>query len=257
MARERYLIDSSEDTIHSNQIVLTDKKDIRKNWWHYHKMIIFGIVIAVAVVCSFVYSILSKEKPDYYVALLTSTNLPEDLIAELEDYLELYADDRTQDGEVLVRINAYVIGDPNTDTVSDPNLLQAAMVRFTADASSGDSLIYLHDEKTFNHLASTGLEGFFRYNDGTPMPDTANDYDKAMLPWQEVEALADFKPQSLTSDTVSQEDILKILERYRLSFRNRPLDSDEKEEKAEYYQKSDEFYKRLIKNEKWQQNSKK
>ena len=34
MARERYLINAGEDTIHSNEIKLVTAKDKRENWWY-------------------------------------------------------------------------------------------------------------------------------------------------------------------------------------------------------------------------------
>ncbi|WP_099204503.1 hypothetical protein [Scatolibacter rhodanostii] len=255
MARERYLVDSEEDTIHSNQIVLTDKKDIRKNWWHYHKTIIFVILVAIALVISFIYSIVSKEKPDYYVALLTSVSLPTDLKEELENYLEEYAEDVNGDGEVLLRINDYVIGDPVNDPSVDPNTFQAAQVRFTADISSNESFIFLHDEKTFDYLTQAGFEGFFRYKDGTPMPEDKTDYENAMLEWNDVPALADFHPVSLKDEDISEEDVLKLLQRYRISFRSESESIQKKAETVERYEESDKLLQRLLTNEKVQKEA--
>ena len=45
MARERYLHNAGEDTIHSNEIKLVTAKDKRKNWWYYHKFhLLIGII---------------------------------------------------------------------------------------------------------------------------------------------------------------------------------------------------------------------
>ena len=38
MARERYLLDDTEDTIHKNEIKPQTAADKRKNWWDYHKV---------------------------------------------------------------------------------------------------------------------------------------------------------------------------------------------------------------------------
>ena len=57
MARERYLHNAGEDTIHANEIKLVTAKDKRKNWWYYHKFHLLIGIIAVALVVNFVYSI--------------------------------------------------------------------------------------------------------------------------------------------------------------------------------------------------------
>ena len=45
MARERYLLNDTEDTIHQNQIKPTTGKEKRENWWFYHKVhLIVGVI---------------------------------------------------------------------------------------------------------------------------------------------------------------------------------------------------------------------
>ncbi len=46
MARERYLLDVGEDTIHTGVIELKTRKDKFKNWWHYNKRILLFSAIA-------------------------------------------------------------------------------------------------------------------------------------------------------------------------------------------------------------------
>lgn len=258
MARERYLLNDEEDTIHSNQIVLTEKKDIRKNWWYYHKTIVLVVIAAAVMVGSFIYSIVSKVAPDYTIGLLTAVSLPDSTVSELEEYLASYGEDVNGDGRVVVQINSYVIGDPIHNPATDPNMLQANMVRFTADTSSNECMIYLHDKTTFDYLKeASGLEGFFRYNDGTEMPEAAEDYDNAMREWEEVPALAGFRPQPLEQQetTVSSEDLQKILQRYRISLRNTSPSILKDEKVGQYYQQSEEFYQRLLNNEVVQEDS--
>ena len=189
MARERYLLGAGEDTIHSDVIELKTAKDKRANWWFYHRNhLIFGIIIA-AILFSLVYSIASKVEPDYSIALITSYQLPEDVLAAMEAHIAPYADDRNGDGRVVVQMNNYVFGDVASS--NDYQAQQASYARFAGDASLGSCVIYMHDPAGFSSLEGD-FPGFFQYNDGSPMPDTAHDYENAMRPWSDFAGLADF-----------------------------------------------------------------
>ena len=77
MARERYLLNAGEDTIHDNEIKLVTAKDKRKNWWYYHKRHLLVGIIAAAMVGSLIYSLVSQVEPDYTIGLLTSYSMPD------------------------------------------------------------------------------------------------------------------------------------------------------------------------------------
>ena len=70
MARERYLINAGEDTIHSNEIKLVTAKDKRENWWYYHKRQIIPAILVVALLAVFIHSMATKVDPDYTIGLL-------------------------------------------------------------------------------------------------------------------------------------------------------------------------------------------
>ena len=72
MARERYLLDDTEDTIHENEIKPQTAADKRKNWWDYHKVHVLLVVLAIAVVGYFIYSVTSKTEPDYTITVMTT-----------------------------------------------------------------------------------------------------------------------------------------------------------------------------------------
>lgn len=247
MARERYLVGSGEETIHQNEIVLTSKKDIRKNWWHYHKTIVFAILIGLAVVCSFVYSVVTRVKPDYQIGILTTAAWPDNAVEELESYLEQYADDRNGDGKIIVQLNTYALGSPDT---ADANVQQAAVVKFSADCTTGDSMIFLHDEASFDYVKQSGMEGFWLYKDGRDMPADKTDYENAMYSWKEVGALANFHVVNTGDDGITSADYDILLERYRLSMRANSGATAEKRESNTYYADSLALFHRLLKNEK-------
>lgn len=252
MARERYLVNAGEDTIHQNEIKLVTGKDKRKNWWYYHKVHLLVAVLVIALASSFVYSIATNVDPDYTIALLTSYSMPETGMDQLEAHITKYADDRNGDGQVNVRVVNYVYS--NDDDV-DYSQKEAAIVRFMADASSNEVMIYLHDEKAFSALEST-FEGFFQYTDGTSMPEDATDFENAMTPWEDIAAFANFEPVSEEGELYTADILSELFSRLRVSCRAAEGSSiEKKEEDMEYYEASMALFERLKNDEPLQEET--
>lgn len=233
MARERYLVGAGEDTIHSGVIELKTAKDKRENWWYYHKRhLLFGVIVA-AIVVSLVYSIVSKVEPDYTIGMLISYNLPSSLQSQLEEHIAQYAEDRNGDGKVVVRLNPYVF---SQDTAAnDPQSIQASFTRFAGDAAMDTCMIFLHDDEAFRMMAEN-FEAYFQYNDGSPMPEGASDYQNAMLPWEDFAGFVDFDPEVADLNGWTPEIVDELMNRLRVSVRTSEgagFVSDEK--KLAYY----------------------
>lgn len=245
MARERYLLDEAEEQIHANEINPDTKGDKAKNWWYYHKFIVIGIAIAAVLIISFVYSIISQVKPDYTVAFMSSYAVPDELTEELQEHIAKYCDDRNGDGQIMVSISTYVLNSDSEDSYE----LQASVTRFIADCSNAESIIFIHDEKSFNYVSQAGFEGFFRYNDGTPMGE-ATDYENAMISWDKVKGLANFTP-SLSNEYATADDYKNLLQKnYRISIRDTGPVIEAKESLIDYYKDNIKLYERLIEDKK-------
>lgn len=242
MARERYLVNAGEDTIHQNEIKLVTAKDKGMNWWYYHKIHLLVAVVAIGLVASFVYSMVTQVDPDYTIALVTSYSMPETGMKQLEECITPYADDRNGDGQVKVTVTSYVFStDPNADYAQQ----QASQVRFMADASSNQVMIYLHDEAAFSALEGA-FAGFFQYNDGTSMPEDAKDFENAMVPWDSIQAFDSFQPKTEEGELYNAEILSELFSRLRVSRRAAIGSSIESnEEDMAYYQSSMELYERL------------
>ncbi len=250
MARERYLINAGEDTIHTNEVKPETPREKRKNWWYYHKGPLVVGLLVLAVLFSIFFSIFSKVQPDYSVGVMTSYTMPESGRKELERRLAEYADDRNGDGRVVVNVVCYTF---SASTPSTPEALQqqqAAVARFAGDVLANESMIFFHNEEAFAFMQED-FSGFYRYNDGASMPDTASDYENAMIPWKEIPALSDFVPQTEASDSFDSDTLLQLFEKLRVSVRAAEGTAITKKEKTmKYYEDSMAFYQRLLKGEK-------
>lgn len=242
MARERYLINAGEDTIHANEIKPETPQQKRENWWFYHKGPLIVIILAAVVVGSIVWSVVSQVEPDYTVALMTSYGMPETGVEELERCIAAYADDRNGDGKVKVEVANYTFG--TRGSLEQTERMQADIARLTVDISTRDSVIFLHDEAAFDALKDD-LGGFFQYNDGTLMPEDADDYENAMRPWTDFKALAQFAPSVPESDSFTPELLTTLYQRLRVSVRGEEESVREDREALEYDQACMDLLRRL------------
>lgn len=247
MARERYLLDVGEDTIHTGVIELKTKKDKAKNWWYYNKRILLFSVLAAALVISWIVSVVTNVEPDYTVGMITSFSLPSEVRDELESYLAPYCDDRNGDGKVKVMVNNYVFGD--TSSTQDYQLMQAAYTRFAGDASMGSCMIYIHDEDGVKAMGDV-LEGFFMYNDGTPMPEGAMDFENASKPWGDYQGLKDFTADGNELNNWTPQVVEELCKRLSLSIRTTEGAVEKDEKLTKYHEDSQKLLERLEKGEK-------
>ena len=248
MARERYLVGAGEDTIHTGVIELKTAGEKRRNWWHYHKVHVLVAAALLGIAASFVYPVVTREHPDYTIGMLTSYKLPEEVLEAMEDRIAQYADDRNGDGEVLVRLDNYVMGGANS--AADYQAVQAAYTRFAGDAAMNTAMIFVHDAEAFETMQSS-LGGFFQYTDGSPMPEEAQDFENAMRPWSDFKALEDFTAEG--SDGLNgwtPEIVAELCGRLRISVRTAEGSGfAENEKDMAYYHDSMELLDRLYQGE--------
>lgn len=246
MAREGYLVNAGEDTIHANEIKADSPQEKRKNWWYYHKGPLIAIVLLAAVVGSILYSMFGGTKPDYTVGLMTSYTMPENGREELERVLSQYADDRNGDGKTVVEIVGYVFSTTVPSTSDALQQQQAAVARFAGDTLTNESMIFLHNEEAFAFMEAD-FSGYFQYTDGSPMPEDATDYENAMRPWRDFKALDSFVPVTKDVDAFDSDGLQQLYQQLRVSIRAAEGTSIEKDKKdMEYYQDCLAFYQRLL-----------
>lgn len=247
MPREQFFLDEQEDTIHNNQIELKTAKDKRANWWYYHKFHVLGVIVAIALIATLVYSFVSKVSPDYAIGLITQQDYSSDVVEKLEQELKAYADDRNGDGQVVVQVNSYSVNQ------ADVQMQQANVVRLIGDATSFDTVLYLSDLDSFEWLQEQN-DIFFAYTDGTTPEEGATDFENMRVNWADCKALSNM---DLSIDMLNAEQAQKYMEPLALSLRvidGTQFINDEKNVK--YYQDCQALMERLISGEKVENNEK-
>lgn len=242
MARERYLLNADEDTIHENVIELRSKKDIRKNWWYYNKVkVLVGILLA-AVVAYFVYSVFFTVKPDYTIAVVNQISLDQSALDIMGDHIADYGEDLNGDGKVIVNVVNYSV---DTAAAADPSYaqaLQAFYVKFAGDMSSGDSMIWLHDLVGYKQIGEDA-DGMFEKLDAENTTGNGT-----MLDITEIPGLNNIDYSGYTDGMVfTPENIKEINSALRLSIREVEGSNIERSEKlTKYHDDCERLFQNLL-----------
>ena len=79
-----------------------------KNWWHYYKWHVGIALVLLAITGSIMWNTLSRAEPDYKIAYVGSSRLPEDTAAALEAAFASLGEDLNGDGKIAAVLTQYV-----------------------------------------------------------------------------------------------------------------------------------------------------
>lgn len=87
------------------------------NWWSYHKWHVVIGIFCVIFIANIAYDIASnaRNEPDYKIAYVGSTALPEDTVEALELAFAALGEDLSGNGEVRVELKSYVLSEQSED----------------------------------------------------------------------------------------------------------------------------------------------
>ncbi len=119
-----------------------------KNWWHYYKWYVVCGILLFAIAFDLIVNALGlwQKAPDFQIAYVGKTELPQDTAAALEEIFSSMQElDFNGDGEVIVRINQY----PNCLSGSDMNNVYyeySSEIALIGDISDCESYFFLMDD---------------------------------------------------------------------------------------------------------------
>lgn len=119
-------------------------KQKRQNFWFYYKLHFLIGGIAALIIGLMIYDVVTQVRPDYEIGLITTIGYPPDTDIVLSEQLKPFFDDRNGDGEVVVTVNIYSMGEMGG--ITDPNVLMANQTKFVGDIDAGQSMLFIVDE---------------------------------------------------------------------------------------------------------------
>ena len=111
-----------------------------KNWWHYYKWHVGSALVLLAITGSIMWNTLSRAEPDYKIAYVGSSRLPEDTAAALETAFASLGEDLNGDGKIAAALTQYV-SDSGT-----PGMSAAAQVSLMGDILECESYFFLLED---------------------------------------------------------------------------------------------------------------
>ena len=146
-------------------VTLSDK--VANIWYHYGKVIIVALFIAVFLIVSIV-QCATRTRYDLQIVYFTYSPIPDTYTTKMADYFEKYCDDVNGDGEVnILVINCSY--NPNSNNNAILTKLQVLI------SSEPTALLYITDDASIKYFDNIGSEDdtFF---DSEPVPLPAGFY---------------------------------------------------------------------------------
>lgn len=236
---------SPEELIKAGDTSPDTPRKRRTTWWNKNQPYLMGMLALVLVIGVVLSTTILKTAPDYIVGLVTSYSMPEAGRRQLEELLTLYADDRNGDGRVMVKLQAYAFVPDTTDIAQRDE----ALLDLQATLITNDCMIFLSDEVALAEIAGE-LDGVLQYNDGTPMPEGARDFENAGISWKECRGLSSFEPDPDRLQMWDPEIYLALCENLRVNLRAENEIIARDPEYASYHESSVAYAARLVSGEK-------
>lgn len=158
-----------------------------RNWWYYHKWYVVCGVILLGIVCSLIGNALGiwEKAPDFQVAYVGESPLPEDTASALEQAFAAVGGDYNGDGEVIVQLNQYITGGQKPDAET-AYYAYASELTLIGDISDCESYFFVMDDpvsfqRSYHLLADP---------QGNCPPETDYSVEDKVISWEDCEAFA-------------------------------------------------------------------
>ncbi len=203
--------------------VLTPRQKWR-NWWHYHKWHMAAGAAACLMVADIARSALGlgQIQPDYQIAYVGETALPDQTAAAVEEAFAALGGDANGDGQTVVQLHQYLLTDSMDENAE---YAYANQITLMGDLEDCDSYFFLlEDCETFqvDYAVLAGPDGSLSDPEETPFSPS----------WSDCPALAEQDLGTYTQTILGQEasgsnqDLLDSLQLARQGFwEDRPCDN--------------------------------
>ena len=123
----------------------------RRNWWDYHKWHVVIAILCVVLIGDVIYDAIQnkRNRPDYVVAYVGQTALPDSLQHRLEEGLAQLGEDLNGNGKVQVQVRQFVIAAESENPVfamEDTERGYASSMLLQGNIETVESMIFLLED---------------------------------------------------------------------------------------------------------------
>ena len=164
----------------------------RRNWWAYHKWHVVIALVCAVLLGDVVYDAVqnSRNRPDYVVAYVGQTALPDTLAQIVEDGMAQLGEDLNGNGKVQVELRQYVLSDGSDSNpalvMEDTERGYASSLLLQGNIETVESMIFLLEDP---ELFRTSFPILCR-TDGTLVEDTPDSQVPLYYRWGDCPLLA-------------------------------------------------------------------
>ena len=176
----------------------------RRNWWDYHKWHVLIAILCVVLIGDVIYDAVqnSRNRPDYVVAYVGQTALPDSLRERLEEGLAQLGEDLNGNGTVRVEVRQFVIAPESENPVfamEDTERGYASSLLLQGNIETVESMIFLLEDPalfqaTFPILCRA---------DGTLVEDTPDSDVPLYYRWADCPALTELQMPNFEVPVIS------------------------------------------------------
>ena len=202
MASE-YLKWKYRDVKPEEPIILTPQEK-RRNWWRYHWWhVLLGGILLIAAGNLLMHILgIGRVQPDYQIAYVGSSPLPQDSVTALETALAELGQDCNGDGRVVVHLHSYTDGEAVQDGNGAANSY-AASVTLMADLTDCDSYFFLLESPEQFQQDYQVL----RRLDGSLPNETETDFASCYVAWNDCPVLSSLPLGGYTEQVLGQQTV--------------------------------------------------
>ena len=165
------------------------------NWWYYHKwlvLVVFAVLLVAGDIAGDIVTDL-RNKPDYSIAYVGSSYLPEETVTQLTDALAQLGDDLNGNGKVQVALHQYIVYPLEGEQISGNQYSEVygAQVKLTADITNCDSFFFL-------------MENPQQFQSDYEILAEAEGGEPQYLPWTDCPTLMELPLGSFTLETTDK-----------------------------------------------------
>ena len=158
-------------------------KEKRRNWWYYHwKIVAVVCIIVLAGVSMLLHNLgITEPIPDYQIAYVGSTRLPDETVEALTDFFQERGEDASRDGKVTVILTQYVFY-KDTDAYDYAQLTLSASAALDSDIATQTSYFFLMD----NPAGVAGDYQLLADAEGNLPPEGDHSWEDRVVPLSDV-----------------------------------------------------------------------
>lgn len=164
----------------------------RRNWWDYHKWHVVVVLVCLVLAANLIHDTLrnKRNQPDYVIAYVGQTALPDGVVDGVEEGLARLGEDLNGNGKVQVELRQFLMYDGTSDNpvlaLEDTERGYAAAMLLQANIEMVESMVFLLEDPEIFQASYPVLSRA----DGTRPEETPDSQVPVYYRWGDCPALA-------------------------------------------------------------------